>query len=1106
MPGFGHGPFGHMAFGEWWWSRYVLYDLIPAVYRDRDTEGFLDKFAESLRPSFDGLRRKIRDFGDIRDPLLVRAAASEQQVFRLGKRVIARGPIEQTGVDGKVLVYGEFTSNTARFTAADRGKELTIRRSSKPENNRSVTIVSVISATEVAVSPRLSLEPGPVRWNLRQVYADPPNQTTVEIRSGGVELGKVAGGWLLNDGFASYDIRDRKIFPVPADERELLTEREGSNGVIDSDGRLSTSTYQFSSLDIGKTVFIAGSSLTTNNGRFEILGVDALSPTDVRAVFSRLDLVGQDAEGRPVAAGSVRYANRLGQLARVRHVQTGLSTPLSVSVSGSDITVTLATNGLGAVTTTATALVAAVAAEPAADALVTAVATGSGAGTPAVLAEFVDVPGVPLAQDAALSWALLPFGRLVLRGPLPKGMVEVDGNDGFIQSTSATTATLRATTTAPFRAGDEGKLLHVRGSAVGNNGLYPVREVPVWGAGSVVVLEGAFASEPSGTTVFWELRTASANDSPLEVVASAPSMLMELAKDFGIEVDTQESEARQRSWVKYLNEWVDKKGLDRAYEILAIISGYSARVSALWGVSFEAQQQLPLGNTFEVTDFFGSDGSLSDAVGSEVTFTAPSAAFAPAHQGRYLRLQSAAVGVNNQLYEIIDWLSATSVRLRAPGVIPYALPVSPDANNGSLRWAVVRLYTDLSPLRPNFDDFDSDLMATLLPGFTVDLFCWEYPITLGVGGGGGSLSIVGVSQQADTSFLYVNGDIRVVTGLGLWLLTDAASGSAYLETTPEPVTSVALGAGNSVVTYFAVDPSYATPLRVAHVNPGPSNAVTTVAVAFGATTDITVSLRTDGAGVVLATAQEVVSALTQSTTASALVAASVYPGNGTGLAATAALTSLVSSGVFRTSIASNSTVALGAAGLEYVCTPQSSCDYCGSYRVIIELELDALFDENALGYERVFERTLERLKDVTPAHVQLIPRVVQPLSASWNWTATVEPVEILAELYAPWALVFDEFLPDAEISGTGDTIGGTAPSMTLTDAAALFTPALVGRTLILAGATSAANNGAFLITGYTSPTVITYTNAAGVAEAFTGSWGVVLYELDSPPFVTITTP
>lgn len=75
--------------------------------------------------------------------------------------------------------------------------------------------------------------------------------------------------------------------------------------------------------------------------------------------------------------------------------------------------------------------------------------------------------------------------------------------------------------------------------------------------------------------------------------------------------------------------------------------------------------------------------------------------------------------------------------------------------------------------------------------------------------------------------------------------------------------------------------------------------------------------------------------------------------------------------------------------------------------------------------------------------------------------------------------------------GMGDTIGGTSPTMQLTDAGATFLPTDIGRYITLSGATTPANNGIFVITNYVSPTVIEYTNAGGVPEAFpTGNWEI----------------
>jgi len=72
MPGFGEGPFGSGAFGEWPWSLATIVDGIPNVYKEQDSlggAGTLAALLEGLVPSLDGLRQKIRDYDILRDPL-----------------------------------------------------------------------------------------------------------------------------------------------------------------------------------------------------------------------------------------------------------------------------------------------------------------------------------------------------------------------------------------------------------------------------------------------------------------------------------------------------------------------------------------------------------------------------------------------------------------------------------------------------------------------------------------------------------------------------------------------------------------------------------------------------------------------------------------------------------------------------------------------------------------------------------------------------------------------------------------------------------------------------------------------------------------------------
>ncbi len=89
-------------------------------------------------------------------------------------------------------------------------------------------------------------------------------------------------------------------------------------------------------------------------------------------------VVGADANGglrfHAVASGTG------GEVVRVRVVVAGLSTSLSIGVSGNDITINSATDGGGLVTSTAADIVTAIGLSAPATALVTVVATGSGAG------------------------------------------------------------------------------------------------------------------------------------------------------------------------------------------------------------------------------------------------------------------------------------------------------------------------------------------------------------------------------------------------------------------------------------------------------------------------------------------------------------------------------------------------------------------------------------------------------------------------------------------------------------------------------------------------------------------------------------------------------
>lgn len=75
-------------------------------------------------------------------------------------------------------------------------------------------------------------------------------------------------------------------------------------------------------------------------------------------------------------------------------------------------------------------------------------------------------------------------------------------------------------------------------------------------------------------------------------------------------------------------------------------------------------------------------------------------------------------------------------------------------------------------------------------------------------------------------------------------------------------------------------------------------------------------------------------------------------------------------------------------------------------------------------------------------------------------------------------------------TGTGDSFAVAAGVVTLTDAGASWTSADIGRFITIAGSTSPANDGEFLIEDVPTGTTLKYTNASGVTEAYSGNWEI----------------
>lgn len=956
MGGFGSGPFGSGPFGEWKWSRRVLFETIPEIYKQQDLEsgGFLELFAEALRAPFDESRRRIRDFLDIRDPLLVRTQYNQVRRLKLGPVLGEKGAVEQRGVTASVDGLQQLVAPTARFRVSDVGKPLFISGSTFLANNRKVTISRVTSNTTVVTDPILVVDAGPLRWEVRTKLTPPTDRITVEIRSG--DISDIAPSWLVFDGFADFTVLARRQFKIPVRDNQLLTEQEGIDGVIDNLGRFSSVTANLDQLDVGKPLTLVKSTIPTNNGKFEITRVVQISPGDVRAELS---------------------------------------------------------------------------ADPV------------------------------LSIDAGLTWAVLPYGELDLSGTTPpRGIIEQEGTDLKITASDVSTATITSAS-ASFSMTDIGKELSIRGSTTSpvNDGIYKVSAVS--STTSVLITQRSPVLIVETTNpLTWELRTPTLIGDLTQVDARATSMITSLAPDFGIEIDTQESEDRQRSWVRNVSQWTNIKGTSDAYRIIGQISGFDISTFQLFRATPALFELAPSGNVFEVGEA-GSGRSGSDAVLgivlSRVQLLAPSALFVATDAGRQIRLTLASNPGNNKLYTIESVISPTQVEFVIEDLVDL-----PDVNNGSLGWAVVRLYANLPPLRPRFDEVRSDVLEQIvettsnnLLTFRVDKYCWEddFSSTARIDVLSVATLTPGVHQVSVTGTLDFPTTPEVITGIGHWEFVslvegETDSGNLLTGTAPEItlfasvanfgpdlvgqwilITSASTTANNGLfqilsvisatsLTFFnafGVGEGFSgeyqifreldlfvdsvpvlTPVLSTVVASGNGDAF--LKIGIGVETRLTDAAGLFSAGMV-GKHLRIVGATTPGNNGIFVIktfissTAIVYENS---LGATEAYSGAWSIGLGIYTLNVSSAVpptAPGPGQLRYACDTLLSCDYCGSNKVMAIIEATPeLLSEGDIQVERLLERVISRLEEVKPAHVELITQYRASVEASLVLSAVVEPV------------------------------------------------------------------------------------------------------------------
>jgi len=657
--------------------------------------------------------------------------------------------------------------------------------------------------------------------------------------------------------------------------------------------------------------------------------------------------------------------------------------------------------------------------------------------TEVALAELDGTP-VALPQDIGpLEWVLNAFPELdIAANQAPKGTAEQCGID------LAVTGAQASSSTAVFSALDVGKHLQVLNSSLGNDGVYEILTIV---DDSTVTVDGTLAAE---SNLVWYVRETTAYGDLSQVEVRAESLLKFLAEDFGIVLDNQESDARQRSWVRHVTRWLQKKGTAAAYRALGKVSGFDLTMSALWRLAHYWFDAVPSENLVEVgeaeTGRFGTDGSLTLGTGSGARFGSPTAAFVPSDVGQQIRISDAASTANNGRSTIATYIDANTVEFL--NTDPHS---APDANNGALTWTIVRVYSDLPPTLPLYDEINVDLLHAIVAqesggyDFRADKFCWEDDWSSDA-----PVEILSSSQTGYNTF-----DVTVANDTGAAAsasIGSGANGSVAIEvdtvgTAGNLYNIIVLApvlANQPLLTLFSLGPktisvSLGTDASAA-LDPA-KNTATLVAASIGAAVAGYATATASGTGADPLTSAEPSQLFTGGLDAFQdapevvvdIGRWQIVDSGGTAywLESVPVETASGPPVEYTFSVVTLSAPPTGEATLRYVCDPQITCGFCPSYRVQVNAELGDVASEGALATERLWERLVLRLEQTTPAHVEIVLTRTQILEAELALSAEIEAGLVFSDtLYAPLTVYDSEVDADLYPADTVLTAEALSPA------------------------------------------------------------------------------
>jgi hypothetical protein len=104
----------------------------------------------------------------------------------------------------------------------------------------------------------------------------------------------------------------------------------------------------------------------------------------------------------------------------------------------------------------------------------------------------------------------------------------------------------------------------------------------------------------------------------------------------------------------------------------------------------------------------------------------------------------------------------------------------------------------------------------------------------------------------------------------------------------------------------------------------------------------------------------------------------------------------------------------GAAKLQYICSFQPTCEWSPASDILVLIEEGSIASETGVAAERALERILARLAEVTPAHVELIPRFQSSINCSLSISCTVDSgLDVYASITAFLTTLYDAVPADA---------------------------------------------------------------------------------------------